>query len=174
MRRLLLALVVACAAAATAAPAVPYVIVGDRSVGGVRIGHGTLVEARAAFGAPSAVHEQSAQTCVARWRSIRLKMTFLAFGGGACRSGGLVTAVATSRSAFRTAVGLRVGDSTARLRRLYPQAAFRTDPYRPWTAYWLVPRRTCNEVGRLPYPGLLARVRGGRVAALVAQTTACD
>jgi hypothetical protein len=174
VRHLLLALAAACAATAAAAAASSYVIVGDRAVGGVGIGHGTVAKARAAFGAPSSVRAQSAQVCVARWSSIGLTMRFLDFAGTPCRSGGLVTAVVTSRMAFRTTPGLRVGDSTARLKRIYPGARFRTDPHAPWTGYWLIPRRTCNEVGRLPYPGLLARVRAGRVIALVAQTTACE
>ena len=41
----------------------------------------------------------------------------------------------------------------ARLRALYPAATFhRGAPYQGW---WLVPRRTCAEVGSQPYPGLL-------------------
>lgn len=174
MRRLLLALTAACAATAAAAAASSYVIVGDHAVGGVRIGRGTVADARAAFGAPSSLRAQSAQICVAGWSSIGLRMTFLDFSGTPCRSGGLVIAVVTNRSAFRTTLGLRVGDSTARLKRLFPHARFRTDPHAPWTGYWLIPRHTCSEVGGLPYPGLLARVRAGRVAALVVQTTACE
>jgi hypothetical protein len=174
VRRLLLALTAACAATAAAAAASSYVIVGDRAVGGVRIGHGTVADARSAFGAPSSLRAQSAQICVARWSSIGLTMRFLDFSGTPCRSGGLVTVVVTSRNAFRTTLGLRVGDSTARLKRLFPHARSRTDPHPPWTGYWLIPRRTCNEVGRLPYPGLLARVRAGNVTTIVVQTTACE
>ena len=149
-------------------------ISGDRAVGGVRIGHGTLANARAAFGAPSSVRTPSAQVCLGRWTSLGLTMRFLDFAGTACRTGVLITATITSRSAFRTTLGLRVGDSTAQLRHLYPNARFRSDPSSGWTGYWLIPRRTCNEVGRLPYPGLLARVRAGRVTSVVAQTTACE
>jgi hypothetical protein len=174
VRHLPLALAAACAATAAAAAASPHIIVGDRAVGGVRIGHGTVTDARAAFGAPSSVRARSPQICVARWSSIGLTRRFLDFSGTPCRSGALVTAVVTSRSAFRTTLGLRVGDSTARIKRLFPHARFRTDPHAPWTGYWLIPRRTCNEVGRLPYPGLLARVRADRGIALVVQTTACE
>jgi hypothetical protein len=98
---------------------------------------------------------------------------FLDFSGDACEAGVLVTATITSRSAWRTAVGLRVGDSVARLRWLYPRARLH-GAAGPSRGYWLVSRRTCAEVGSLPFPGLLARIRVGRVAALVAGTTACE
>jgi hypothetical protein len=102
-----------------------------------------------------------------------LKLTFLDFSSRACQDGALVTATITSRSAWRTAVGLRVGDSVARLRRLYSRASLHpASP--PWSGYWLITRRTCAEVGAIPYPGLLARVRSDRVTALVAGTAPCD
>ena len=85
----------------------------------------------------------------------------------------LLRATVTSRGAWRTAVGLRVGDGVGRLKRLYPRARYRRGPGGS-TGYWLVTRRTCELGGRQPYPGLLARVRDGRVAALVAGTTACE
>ncbi|HJV30446.1 MAG TPA: hypothetical protein VJ645_08005 [Gaiellaceae bacterium] len=111
--------------------------------------------------------------CNAAWKRIGLKLAFLDFSGRACADGVLVTATITSRSAWRTAVGLQVGDSVARLGLLYPRASLhRSAP--PWTGYWLVTRRTCAEVGSLPYPGLLARARNGRVTALVAGTAPCD
>ncbi len=102
-----------------------------------------------------------------------MKLVFLDFANRACQDGVLVTATITSRSAWRTAVGLRVGDSVARLRRLYPRATLHPSSP-PWTGYWLVTRRTCAEVGGFPYPGLLARARAGRVTALVAGTAPCD
>ena len=75
--------------------------------------------------------------------------------------------------AWRTAVGLRVGDSAARLRRLYPRARLRTGLAGD-SGYWLVTRQVCAEVGGGAYPGLLARMKGGRVAALVARSSVCD
>jgi hypothetical protein len=169
------------AALATVLSAVPasaasrsFVIQGDRAVGGLQIGRGTLADARARFGAPSSVRSRaSGVECDARWNRIGLKLVLLDFSGRACRDGALVTATVTSRAAWRTAVGLRVGDSVARTLRLYPRA--RLHPASPpWTGYWLITRRTCAEVGSLPYPGLLARVRTGRVTALVAGTAPCD
>jgi hypothetical protein len=152
----------------------PFVIQGDRAVAGLKIGRGTLGDARALFGTPSRVRSlASGVECDARWNRIGLKLALLDFSGRACRDGVLVTATITNRGSWRTAVGLRVGDSVARLPRLYPRATLHpASP--PWTGYWLVTRRTCAEVGAIPYPGLLARARNGRVTAIVAGTAPCD
>ena len=152
----------------------PYVVQGDRVVGGLRIARGTLAQARQRFGAPSTVRSRaSGVECNASWNRIGLKLAFLDFSGRACQDGVLVTATITSRSAWRTGLGLRVGDPVVRIRRLFPRATLHpASP--PWTGYWLVTRRTCAEVGAVPYPGLLARVRGGRVTALVSGTAPCD
>lgn len=152
----------------------PLVVQGDRVVGGLRVGHDTLADARERFGSASTVRARaSGVECNAGWNRLGLKLAFLDFSGRACADGVLVTATITNRSAWRTAVRLRVGDSVARLVRLYPRASLhRASP--PWTGYWLVTRRTCAEVGTIPYPGLLARVRDGRVTALVAGTAPCD
>ena len=173
------ALMIAAAAAVllampAAAASPPYVIQGDRAVGGLRIAHGTLAQARQRFGPPSTVRSRaSGVECNAVWNRVGLRLAFLDFSGRACQDGVLVTATITSRSAWRTALGLRVGDSIARIRRLFPRATLHpASP--PWTGYWLVTRRTCAEVGAIPYPGLLARVRGGRVTALVSGTAPCD
>ena len=170
--------VAALAASLVAVPASaatpPFVIQGDRAVGGLKIGRGTLADARARFGPASSVRSRaSGVECDARWNRIGLKLALLDFSGRACQDGVLVTATITSRSSWRTAVGLRVGDSIARLQRLYPRASLHpASP--PWTGYWLVTRRTCAEVGAIPYPGLLARTRNGRVTTLVAGTAPCD
>jgi hypothetical protein len=175
VRALLVAVTAAVSLALPASAASPpYVVQGDRAVGGLLIARGTLAQARQRFGAPSTVRARSSGVeCNASWPRIGLRLAFLDFSGRACRDGVLVTATITSRSAWRTAVGLRVGDSVARVRRLYPRA--RLHPASPpYTGYWLVTRRTCAEVGAMPYPGLLARVRDGRVTALVAGTAPCD
>jgi hypothetical protein len=69
---------------------------------------------------------------------------------------------------WATGRGLRIGDTVARLRRLYPSATLRT--YRrgvaPIRGWWLVVRTS-----RLPdfhrLPALLAKARAGRVTELV-------
>jgi hypothetical protein len=78
----------------------------------------------------------------------------------------------TGRAAWRTALGLRVGDAVARLRSLYPHARLKGQGFD--RGYWLVTRQICAEVGGGSYPGLLARVRSGRVSALVAGISICD
>jgi hypothetical protein len=170
----LLALGAAAFSAATATAAVtPYVVQGDTSVGGVRIARADLADARARFGATSAARRDG-PSCIASWRRLGLTLAFLDLSGGnPCRAGILVRATITSRGAWRTGKGLRKGDSVARLRRLYPHASYRRH-IAPWTGYWLVTRRACELGGYEPFPGLLARVRNGRVAALVASTTACE
>ena len=176
-RRLAVLLVLAATApAAAAAVTAPYVLQGDRNVGGVRIARADLADARARFGAPSTARPAGPARCVATWRRLGLTLAFLDLSGGApCRTGVLVRATITSRGAWRTARGLRKGDSVARLRLLYPQATYRRRAAGVgWTGWWLVTRRACELGGYEPYPGLLARVRDGRVAALVAATTACE
>jgi hypothetical protein len=73
-----------------------------------------------------------------------------------------------SGQAWRTGSGLRVGDSVAKLHRLYPNASLRgyrrdIPPIRGW---WLVVR-TGFVPERFQFPALLATARGGRVTGLV-------
>ncbi|HET9507743.1 MAG TPA: hypothetical protein VFO81_07355 [Gaiellaceae bacterium] len=175
--RAVLATVVAAAAAGTAAAdaAAPLrVIQGDRAVGGLRIADATLADARARFGAPTATRREPPYGCVATWRALGLTLLFLELSDrNPCAAGVMLRATVTSRGAWRTSKGLRKGDSIARLRLLYPRAAHRSG-FGPWTGYWLVTRRSCELGGFQPYPGLLARVRNGRVAALIAGTVACE
>jgi hypothetical protein len=162
-----------CAAAASAAPAPPLVIQGDRVLARVRIGSPRpAVEAR--LGRPDSVSRTGERSCRLVWRRLALTMALLDLSEGRpCRAGVFQSATVTARS-WRTAKGLRVGDSVPRLRRLYPAARFRDVGFAPWRGWWLVPRRACAEVGAQPFPGLLARVRAGRVRALVQQITACE
>ena len=173
IRLALLVAALALTGAARAAPA-PYVLQGDTGVGGLRIARADLADARARFGAPTAVRRVQTVECVASWPRIGLTLAFLELSGGdPGRAGALVRATVTSRAHWRTAKGLRKGDTVARLRQLYPSARLRSS-IPQWTGYWLVTRRACELGGFEPFPGLLARVRGGRVTALVAATTACE
>jgi hypothetical protein len=159
---------------ATAALAAgPGVVDGDRSVAGLGVGHATPAAATARFGAASATRADGGVSCGMEWSRLGLAVTFLDFEGRACSKGVLVGATVTQRSGWRTNLGLRVGDSTARLRALYPGATLRSgEPGR--NGFWLVVRRTCREVGAAPYPGLLARMRAGRVSALVVAAGVCE
>lgn len=150
-----------------------HVIQGDRNAGGIKIGRSTPAQVRRLFGAPSSSRVESAQSCVQSWKGVRLVVTFFTFEGKPCTKGVALIVTVTSRSAWRTAAGLRVGDPVARVRALYPRARFRTG-FAGDTGYWLVTRQICAEVGGGSYPGLLARIRAGRVSAFVSRIAVCD
>jgi hypothetical protein len=165
---------VTAATAVTAAAPAPYVIRGDTHVAGLAIARSTPADAKRRFGPPTTVRRSPPYSCVLTWRNIGVTLRYIDFGGGgACKHGALLAATIVSRTRWRTSVGLRVGDSTVRLRKLYPRARIRRASPQ-WSGYWLITRRACVEVGRAPYPGLLARVHSGRVTAIVAQTAACE
>jgi hypothetical protein len=109
----------------------------------------------------------------AEWRQLGLRMVFGSYGPGAARPCRARRAVFLDNAraygkSWQTGLGLRVGDSVAKLRRLYPRATLRT--YRrgvaPVRGWWLVVRTS-----RLPdfhhLPALLATARDARVTALV-------
>jgi hypothetical protein len=78
-----------------------------------------------ALGEPSSV-SGSGVPCTARWSGLGLRILFTSFGGATSCSGAnaqrAVVKGPAGRNAWRTQRGLRVGDSLARLRRLYPDA----------------------------------------------------
>jgi hypothetical protein len=107
---------------------------------------------------------------VAQWRDIGLSVIFADYSGAndACGDTGrtqvvIIKGLAGGES-FQTNRGLRVGNTVARLRTLYPRAG------RHGTRYWLLagrsfiggdcPRRGC------PYAVAEARITGGRVSSL--------
>jgi len=164
--------VLAAALAFTAAPP-EHVIQGDRTAGGIRVARSTAAEVKKLFGAPSTSRVTSAQSCLQSWKGARFAITFFTFEGKPCTQGVALIVTVTGRAAWRTAVGLRVGDSGARLRSLYPLARLRRG-FAGDSGYWLVTRRVCAEVGGGSYPDLLARMRNGRVSALVVRSSVCD
>jgi hypothetical protein len=145
----------------------PFVVQGDHSVGGLVMGRGTPAQARARFGAPSSTRK-TAQDCTLTWSALGLKIAFLAFGGTPCTSGAAVQATITNRARWRTALGLRVGDTVARVAALYPKARV------AGSERWLVTRHACLEVGGQAYGGLVARIHSGRVTALVVTAGVCE
>jgi hypothetical protein len=173
VRTIALFVVVAALAGAASAATDVRVIQGDRNAGGIKIGRSTPADVRRLFGAPSTSRVTSAQSCLQSWRSVRLVVHFFTFENKPCAKGVALVVTVTGRSAWRTAVGLRVGDSVARVRALYPRARLRGG-FAGDTGYWLVTRQICAEVGGGSYPGLLARVQRGRVSALVARVAVCD
>ena len=167
MRALALGLV---AASGFAAAAPTYVLQADHRAGPVVLARSTLPQASAALGRPGVVRRHGS-TCSASWRALGLAAQFVVIGADPrdpCKAGVGVVVTLTSRARWRTARGLRVGDAAARARRLYPRAV------RHGSSLWLVTRHACSEVGGTAYPGLLARLRAGRVAALVATAGICD
>jgi hypothetical protein len=165
---------VAVAGARAESSASTRVIQGDHVIGGLRMGRGTVNEAIARFGAPT-LKRSRPPACVMTWPALRLTISFLDFGEATpCTKGAPVAATVTSRAQWRTALGLRVGDSIARLKTLFPDAVRHTGSFSAVTGFWLVPRHACGEVGGDPYPGLLARIRNGRVSALVVRAGVCE
>ena len=156
----------------TAAPP-QHVIQGDRTAGGIRIARSTPADVKRLFGAPTTSRVTSPRTCGQSWKDARLTVTFFTFEDKPCVRGVALIVTVTGRTAWRTGLGLRVGDSAARLQTLYPKASLRTG-FAGETGYWLVTRQVCAEVGGGDYPGLLARMRNGRVSALVARSSVCD
>lgn len=164
------------AAAASAAPA-EYTLQSDHHVGRfpTKSPSSNVARAVSVFGAPSSKRRVTENQCRVVWRARGLSMLFLDFdrAHNPCRTGDFVQGTTIGR-AWHTAVGLRIGDSVTRLRRLFPRAR-RVTGTGPNDGWWLVTRRACGEVGGDRFPGLLARTnRAGRVAAFVVQRGVCD
>jgi hypothetical protein len=132
-----------------------------------------------AFGPGSSCRlARGAGGATAVWTSIGVRIRLETLGGlppgktGCTAPGSIyVDNVRVSSRRWTTARGLRVGDSEARLRTRYPQAAFHRPGLGggfPSNAYWLVTRRTaCIGVCRTEFvtvPQLAAAIRDGRVA----------
>jgi hypothetical protein len=112
------------------------------------------------------------------WNSLGVAVDLVTFGGlprgeDVCTAPALapVNWVRVTGSRWLTARGLRVGDTIAELRRLYPHAP--RNPRGTWprpNAYWLVSKRTacvgvCGKTRFVSVPQLLAEVRRGRTIA---------
>jgi hypothetical protein len=153
--------------AATLAATAPHIVFGDRSAGGIVAGRTTAAQAVARYGAPATSHPRGASSCLRAWPAAGLTVDFLSFDGAPCSRGVAVTITLTGPS-WRTARGLRVGDPLMRIHDLFPSATHHAD------GWWLVTRHACKEVGAAAFGGLRARLRGGRVAALVLQAGVCE
>lgn len=165
-------------AAATGAPAdgagPVRVISGDRSAGGLVIARTTPPQAIAKLGKPGVQRPEPPYSCVLSWKAIGLTLNFIDLNGKhACKTGALIVATITNRPHWQTARGLHVGDPAARVRALYPVAGLHT-PGGGQSGYWLITRHACKEVGGQAFPGLLARLKNGHVAALVLSASVCE
>ena len=91
--------------------------------------HPTFPAAVRALGPATAVHAHNHGTSctgTGAWRALGLRILFTSFGGdpycqGALAQTGTISGAA-GRGHWRTARGLRVGDSLGKLKRLYPRA----------------------------------------------------
>lgn len=114
--------------------ATPFVIVGDTRIGDFRTGQGaqippagTLPAAIKAFGQPSTRRDpHDPSNCNVTWKSIGVTALFYNLAGAdPCKrsgfSGFFLKATMTDRR-WQTDKGLRIGDSVARLRRIYPRS----------------------------------------------------
>ena len=127
----------------------------------------TLGAALDAYGVPNFRQRVSGTSCRVGWNGPGVKILVANFGGGgACRPArGRAQTARAFGDRWRTAKGLRVGQSLARLRAMYPAA---TQHGRVW---WLVTAQ--SPIGTPHrYPVLAAAVRGGTVRSFALQILA--
>jgi hypothetical protein len=126
----------------------------------------TLGAAQRAFGQPTSVRPTQQAACAAAWAPYGLTIHFYNLGGqNPCTPRyGFFSRAFLQGSRWRTASGLRVGNSVAVLRRLYPAARFYPGVRgeRP-AGWWLVTRTSPFGLGG-SYPGLLATTRNRAVS----------
>jgi hypothetical protein len=168
-------LVVLFASAAAASPA-PSLVRADRDsqqVGSFRVqADPTMRGAIRAFGRPSSCRLTGSISSVATWHGFGLRMSFATFGGipagrTACTYRGIwISWIRASGRRWRTAVGLRPGDSVLDLKRRYPGARYdrRRGQLWPTPSYWLVHYRERCVIGVCParyhrVPKLIAVMR---------------
>lgn len=128
-------------------------------LGPLHLNDPSLGHAISVFGQPSSIKPNGGpDACRVKWPGRRIAATFANFGGSnACTlSGGMLQALTIRSRAWRTIGGLRVGHSTSRLHRLYPDAELRSGVWELVTA----------EFGDTPVATISALPRNGRVAAL--------
>jgi uncharacterized repeat protein (TIGR01451 family) len=137
------------------APAPQAVIRSDQKVGPLLLSSKTGIAATSAAFGPPLQERLYAEFC--DFEYLDLRMTFFApLSKNPCTAGRFRQAAVFGRR-WHTTRGLRVGDTLASLRRLYPAAVAHDHDW------WLVPRMSVS--GR--YGGLVAVVRKGHVTALV-------
>jgi hypothetical protein len=120
------------------------------------------------------IDRRIAYSCTATWKSVGLTIIFWSDArSDPCYGRGQAATIVADGRRWRTDRGLRIGDSTPSLKRVYPHATLHPALfYRQDYGWWLMTRR-CPERGSPSWASLLARVRGGRVAAFVIQRQGC-
>jgi hypothetical protein len=144
--------------ATPAAGAVSFVIHGDTKIGTYAVqADGSLAGVIRAFGEPARLR-RTVEGCSGVWPSYGLTVDVYNLGGqNPCtpKYGKL----------WRTAVGLRIGMSSAAVQRYYRRATFHRGMRFYWPSGWWLVRRVAIAGGPFAYPGLLAETRGGKVVA---------
>ena len=105
-------------------------------------------------------------SCTVRWARHGLKIVFYNLGGeNPCRrSFGFFSKARATGPHWKTNRDLKIGNGQRRLRNLYPNARFHSGEESVFPpGWWLVTRRSQVGTGGR-YPGLLAKVLGGRVS----------
>jgi hypothetical protein len=123
--------------------------------------HPEFPKAVFALGEPSHIQNPDIPGCLVTWRRLGLKIQFESFGiASDCNDGRAQAAVVKGhrgRVSWRTQRGLRVGDSFAKLTRLYPNAR-----RRPGARVIVYQKDPAIGDGSI----VTAVLRGGRVASL--------
>jgi hypothetical protein len=144
-------------AARVAAPS--FVVQGFTNIGGYSpTRDGSLDGARGVFGRPSSIRKEPYRMCTVKWADLGITMrTYLiAPSGSGCDPEGRHWSTRLTDERWRTALGLKIGDSTQKLMRLYP-GTFR----RPGGWWWLLQRDFLGTGDQQPM--LRVRVTNGRV-----------
>ena len=143
----------------------------------------TLRGAIRAFGPPTSCRlVDGPDHAVAVWRPLGVAVELRTYGSlrrgeTACTAPGHIQVdhVRVTSRVWLTSLGLRIGDSTQKLRHLYPKARLKKLGTLP-RAYWLVTRwGACVglcDAALTTIPVLLAEVRGGKVTAFSLQVGA--
>lgn len=155
MYRVAIVFVIAIVLVPLAAAKTDYVIVGDVSVGGFAR-DGTVQDAIRVFGAPATRENQAYDKCTVSWPSqgVVMETYYTNAASDPCGAKGRHVKTTVTDRRWRTDKGLRIGDSLRKLRQLYPKA--RKDAPGRW-------RVTTRSFAGLPYPGLEAQIKNGRV-----------
>jgi hypothetical protein len=146
-----------------------FVIVGNTSIGGFRPYrmNGRLSQAIAMFGEPTTIRRRTIDTihaCVAGWPELGLSMSFFPYARTCVPERScFYEAIATGRR-WRTAKGLRIGDTRRSLYQLYPKAKARGQ----WRALLIRPGLEGT------YSALSAKLIRIRVGAFRVEAASCE
>lgn len=140
----------------TALAKTSYVITGDVSIGGFPR-DGSLEQALDVFGNPTSRRSDGYELCTLVWRSSGVTMERIYTLGQVdpCGPEGRHKRTSVTDRRWKTSKGLEIGDPVRELRKLYPKAQ-KEAPTR-----W---RLTTRRFAGIPYPGLEATVKNGRVS----------